>query len=1017
MKSHAALSMLGALIFSFLCCTASALDPHRAIPQYLRDSWSKDDSFPGGQVSAIAQTSDGALWIGGDKGLVRFDGLSFRLLQESSKGVPITHVLGLATDAEGGLWVWMQGANVLRYSNGSFENVTSRRALPDGDVTAMSQTQDGGILLSTVGQETFEYRSGQIHKAGTVVVPGTLILSNAKTDDGRIWVGTSDNGLFCIQAGQIVRMNVAFAPKKINVLLSSSRNTLWIGTEQGLFRWDGQKMSNAEVPSSLRSDSIFSITSDRDGGLWAGTPHGLFRFAISSGPAGKTVADHSDQVPTALFQDREGDLWIGTSQGLQRWRDGVFAAYPAAANTLNGSSGPIFADSDGRIWFGPADGGLYSLGISTMNRTYVPNLSHDVIYSIAGLGEDLWIGRQQGGLTHLYRKGPTFSNKTYTEADGLAQNSVYVVQETRDGTVWAGTLSAGLSRFKNGTFSTYTTTNGLASNTITAIEEDERSALWVATPNGVSVLSAGKWRTYSVKDGLPSDEATALMWDSSSDSKKMWIGTANGLALFSASGGRSFEHIPELLRQPILGLAKDSAGSLWVATPEHILRLDPAKLLSGTLESTDIREYDRTDGLPSSESIRRSRSMLEDGSGRIWISTQGGLAIADPANLIRPPIPALVQIKSLLADGHPISLQQPEVPASQHRVTLQFAGVSLSVPERVRYRYRLDGFDKEWSEATTTREAVYTNLEPGAYRFHVTASNSDGVWNITDVSFPFFVEAALWQTRWFRLAAVMMVGLAMWWGYLFRTRQLARQLQLRFEERLAERMRIAQDLHDTLLQGFLSASLQLDVAAEYVSPDSPASPLLSRVLALMRQVCEDCRNSLGTLRNGDKFGGDLEAGFSALPQELGLGGTVSYRVLVNGSPRALEPMCRDELFLVGREAVLNAFRHADASLIEVELVYERTGLHLFVRDDGRGIEELTLLSGKERHWGVTGMRERAAKVGAQFSIWSRPAKGTEIELMVPGSVAFLRDKRAGFSISRALLAFKHKLAQKRERVI
>ncbi len=982
--------------------------------QCLRDSWPTNDSFPGGQVSAIAQTSDGALWVGGDKGLVRFDGLSFRLLQESSKGVPMTHVLGLATDAEGGLWIWMQGANVLRYRNGSFENVTSTRALPDGGVTAMSQTRDGGVLLSTVGQETFEYRNGQMHRAGIIQVPGTLILSSAKTDDGRIWLGTSDDGLFYIRAGHVVRMNVAFAPKKINVLLCGPSNTLWVGTEQGLFRWDGQGMSNAGVPSSLRSDPIFTLTSERDGSVWAGTPHGLFRFAIRSEPAVKALFNHADLVPTALFQDREGDLWVGTSQGLQRWRNGVFNTYPVAAHILSGSSGPIFADTDGRVWFGPGSGGLYSLGSGSVQQSHISSLGRDIVYSIAGVGNDLWVGRQRGGLTHVYGEGLTPS-RTYTEADGLAQNSVYVVQETRDGTVWAGTLSAGLSRFKDGIFTTYTTADGLASNAITAIEEDERSRLWVATPNGVNVLSTGKWRTYSSRDGLPSNEVTALLQAHSGNTWGMWIGTANGLALSTGSGIRSFPQSPELLHEPILGLASDPAGMLWVATRGHILRLDPAKLLSGTLESTDVREYDHTDGLPSSEIIRRSRSMLEDRSGRIWISTQGGLAAANPANFTRPPVPVLVSIQTLLANGHPISLQQPEIPASQHRVTLQFAGISLPVPERVRYRYRLDGFDKEWSDATSAREAVYTNLLPGAYRFHVTASNSDGIWNTSDASFPFFIEPALWQTWWFRLAAVLMVVLAMWWSYLFRTRQLARQLHLRFEERLAERMRIARDLHDTLLQGFLSASLQLDVAVEYLPPGSPASPMMSRVLALMRQVSEDCRNSLGTLRTGDRLGGNLETGFSALPQELGLVETVSYRVLVNGPPRALNPMCREELFLIGREAVLNAYRHADGTLVEVELVYERTGLHLFIRDDGRGIEEATLLSDKEKHWGMAGMRERAKTVGADFRVWSRPTMGTEIEVSVPDRIAFLRDDRTGFLVSRALHAFKHKLAHKKER--
>ena len=1002
------LSTFGVLLIFSLSKHATALDPHRAMSQYLRDSWPTDDALGGGQITSIAQTSDGCLWIGGERGLVRFDGLSFHQLQESSKGIPISHVLGLATDADRGLWVWMQGANVLRYHDGKFENVTTSLGLPDGSVTAISQTPDGGVLLSTIGQETFEYRQGRIQKVGVIRVPGTLILSNAKTSDGSIWVGTSDNGLFRLQAGRVVRMSANFAPKKINVLLSGPRNTLWAGTDEGLFHWNGQQISEAGVPSHLRSDPIFTLTSDRDGDLWAGTQHGLFRFEMESKQLLAPSAARSDLVPTALFEDREGDLWIGSSQGLQRWRDGAFVAYSGTADFPHGSIGPLFADADGRLWFGPASGGLDSLADGMVERMAVSNLGNDVVYSIAGFGKDLWLGRQRGGLTHLFHSGSTYSSKTYTEADGLAQNSVYAVQETHDGTVWAGTLNAGLSRLRDGSFSSYTTVDGLASNTITAIEEDARSNLWVATPNGVSVLSAGRWRTYGVRDGLPNDEITALLRDESVSGNGMWIGTAKGLALFASDRIQPLQRIPDVLQAPVLGLAKDHAGLLWIATPEHILRFDPAKLLAGTLDAMDLRQYDRTDGLLSSEGVRRSRSMMEDHDGRVWISTREGLASADATDLARSQVPALVQIEALLADGHSIPLQQPGIPASQRRITLQFAGVSLPAPDRVRYRYRLDGFDKEWSEPTGAREAAYTNLEPGTYRFHVVASNSDGIWNASDVSLPFMIEPAVWQTLWFRLCMMVIALLTIWWAYLFRTRQLARQLHLRFEERLAERMRIAQDLHDTLLQGFLSASLQLDVATEYVPSESPAAPMLSRVLALMREVSEECRNSLLTLRTGDRHHHNLESGLSSVPSDLGLEKGASYRVVVNGSPRPLEPLCSDEVFLIGREAVLNAYRHADATLIEVELAYKRSGLHLFIRDDGRGIEEAVLLSGKERHWGLTGMRERATKVGAQFKIWSRPAKGTEIELVIPGQIAYLRSKRRGvWSRCRTMLSSKH----------
>ena len=1013
-RSH---RLVSALLLCLVCCGATALGQHRSMSQYIRDSWSSDGGFPGGQVSAIAQTGDGCLWIGGDKGLVRFDGLSFQLLQESSKGVPITKVLGLATDAGGGLWVWMQGANVLRYYAGQFENVTSALGLPDGFVTAMSQTRDGDVLLSTVGQETFEYTGGHLRSVGVIQVPGTLILASAKTEDGAIWIGTSDNGLFRIRAGHIARMDVPIALKKINVLLAGTHNTLWVGTDQGLFLWDGQQLSSAGVPPALRSNPFFTMTSASDGTLWAGGPHGLFRFESQMQQDAASAVTHSESVPTALFQDREGDLWIGSTDGLQRWREGAFITYASTPDVPRGSSGPIYADASNRLWFGPESGGLASLTDGQLDQQDVAHFAGDIVYSISGAGTDLWIARQRGGLTHLMRTGSTYSSKTYTTADGLAQNSVYVAKLTRDGTVWAGTLSAGLSRLQKGVFRTFTTADGLASNATTALEQDDEDNLWVGTPGGLSVLRNGVWRSYGTQDGLPADEVNALLSEQSSMASEMWIGTARGLAFFSAGRMRSFPGTPDILHEPVLGLAKDPPGYLWIATQEHVLRVNPSKLLAGNLAATDIRVYDRSDGLLSSQAARRSQSMLVDGRGSIWVSTRGGLASTDPAILARPPAPALVQVVSVLADGQAISTQSLRIPASQRRVTLQFSGVSLPVPERVRYRYRLDGFDQDWSGPSTTREAVYTNLGPGSYSFHVVASNSDGVWNASDVSQSFWIEPAVWQTWWFHLATALCVALALWSIYLFRTRQLASQLHLRFEERLAERMRIAQDLHDTLLQGFLSASLQLDVASEYVSLESPAAPMLSRVLSLMRQVSEDCRNALAVLRVGEKQHQNLEGELSAVPQQLGLEDRALYRVVVNGSPRALNPLCSHELYLVGREAVVNAYRHAGATLIEVELVYKLASLHLFVRDDGRGIEDAVLQSGKERHWGLTGMRERATKVGAQFRIYSRTAKGTEIELIVPSRVAYMRDRRQTNGIARMVVAFKQRVIHRNEKTL
>ena len=319
---------------------------------------------------------------------------------------------------------------------------------------------------------------------------------------------------------------------------------------------------------------------------------------------------------------------------------------------------------------------------------------------------------------------------------------------------------------------------------------------------------------------------------------------------------------------------------------------------------------------------------------------------------------------------------------------IAYTGVSLHAPDRVRFRHRLDGFDSAWSEPVATQEAVYTNLAPGTYRFRVTASGGDGLWSGPEAVVPFTIAPALWQSAWFRLAAVLAVAAAAFVVYSWRLGQATRRLNAAFEERLAERTRIARELHDTLLQGFVSASMQLHVAVDQVPEPSPARSLLERVQKLMRQVIEEGRNTVQGLRTVEHDSGDLAQALSRVSEELAGGASADLRVIVDGTPRPLHPSVRDELYRIGREALLNAFRHARAKRIEVELEYARRAVRLLVRDDGVGVDPEVLREGRDGHYGLSGMRERAERIGGRLRLWSAPGAGTEVELKVRSRVAF-----------------------------
>ncbi len=421
-----------------------------------------------------------------------------------------------------------------------------------------------------------------------------------------------------------------------------------------------------------------------------------------------------------------------------------------------------------------------------------------------------------------------------------------------------------------------------------------------------------------------------------------------------------------------------------------MLRVDRAALLNDLLQHGDVREYGVADGLLGVESVKRHRILVTDSIGRVWFALSRGLSVADPTRADDRGQPAITLVEQMTADGAQVDVHGPiRIPSSRRRLAVTYAGLSLSVPERVRYRYRLDGFDSDWSDPVAERQAVYTNLAPGHYRFRVIASNSDGAWNGTEAAMPFEVRATFWQTSWFQLSAVVLSGLAGWGLYRLRVRQVARQLSTRFEERLAERTHIAQELHDTLLQGFVSASMQLHVAVDRLPEDSPAKPSLRRVLDLMGKVIDEGRNAVRGLRSSSSAPHELEQAFAGAQQEVGVS-DAAYRVIVEGRPRSLKPIIRDEVYRIGREALVNAFRHSGATNIEIELEYGPKELSVFVRDDGRGVQPEVLEAGSEGHWGITGMRERAQRIGGSLRIRSRAAAGTEVELRIPAQVAFER---------------------------
>jgi ligand-binding sensor domain-containing protein len=981
----------------------AAIDPNRAMSQYVRERWGGEEGFPRGPVYAITQTTDGYLWIATGAGLVRFDGLNFQLIHDKTGSLVFNGVLGLVADKDGSLWLLLRDLTVIRYRAGEFDDPfqSGERVF---QVTVIAQSNEGGLLAAKKQAGAFTFRNGQfVIAAKAVGMARSPVLSLAESVDGRMWLGTRGSGLYRLTGDKTteIRQPASNANRKINCLLPEGTDRVWVGTDSGILRWNGADLSDKGLPSSLKGFQALTLTRDRDGNIWIGTDsRGLLRFNAEGVASLNQLPSESGKAITAVFEDREGSIWTGSVNGIERLRDSAFVTYSAPEGLPSQGEDPVFAGTENHTWFAPGSGGLSRLDKGRHGKMVHVELGRDVVYSIDGGPNELWLARQQGGLTRVRLDGGGSRTKTYTHADGLAQNSVYSVFRARDGTVWVGTLSGGVSKLDHGKFSTYTTADGLASNTVAAISESHDGTIWLGTPKGLSSFSKEAWSTFTTKDGLPSANVNCLFVDSSG---LLWAGTTEGLAF--RDGARFRVPAAKLagLREQIFGMAEDRFGSFWIATANHVLRVRRDALLKQGAVDADFREFGLADGLRGMEGVKRSRSVVAGPDGLIWFSLNRGISVVDPARLVRSSLPALPHIQNILADGQDIEIgDKLRIPPRPGKIVIGYAGLSLSVPERVQYRYRLDGLDDRWSEPASGRESAYTNLAPGSYRFRVVACNPDGVWNPREASISFLVEPAFWQTWWFRTGVLLACVLTGFLLVRLRMRALTDRLNVRFEERLGERTRIAQELHDTLLQGFLSASMQVHIVTDRLASDSPLKPTLTRALELMRQVIEEGRNAVRGLRSGLGVPVSLEHVFSHIHEELVQHETclepVDFRVVVEGEPRSLHPLLRDDVYRIGREALINSFRHAKAGKIEIELNYMRNRLLVIVRDDGCGIEPTELVTGVEGHWGLVGMRERAERISAELRILSRAMGGTEVRLSVPGHIAF--QNQSGSAIRR-----------------
>jgi signal transduction histidine kinase/ligand-binding sensor domain-containing protein len=997
---------------------AVALEPPLQVAQYTHTSWTAREGAVLGLVFAMAQTPDGYLWIAGSFGLFRFDGLQFERWEPPDGQTLPTGAYSLLVSRDGTLWIgtysglssWNGREFVYRHEPiGEGRFVTSLFEDRDGTIWAGVRSKRGELCAIRAGQASCtaldggfgglvwslaQDRSGALWvgaESGVwrwspgeprrYAIPGPRIGDLTTTAEGQVLAGMQGGGILQLAGDELVPYRIRRAGQphdaladddvKSNKLLRDSDGGLWIGTTTaGLIHVkDGQADSFTRA-DGLSGNIACGLFEDREGNIWFGSEKGLDRFRKLPVTILSTRQGLPDEVTRSVVAAQDGSVWVGTNNGLARWKDdGTVRVYRERDGLPASQVRSQYQDTEGRLWVNTARGLAY---FANDRFVAVDGGPSDHVHAMAGdAAGNLWVSGNKG-LARLHR-GRLVENVAWVDL-GLAHEPQGLLG-SKDG-LWLSFWDGGVAFLKDGKVqATYTPAQGVGAGQVTGLRLDADGALWAATgKGGLSRIKDGRITTLSAANGLP---CIWIHWSQQDDNGALWMYTGCGL----------------------LRVSKDDVAA-WIADPSH--RVSP-------------KLWGAADGvrLTVTPPAYYNPDVAKDRHGKFWIVGAGEVQIVDPHHMPSNPVPPPVHIETLVVDHQPQPVAHGlRLAALSRDITIEFAALTLVDPKSTRFRYRLEGHDNDWREVVDRRQATYTNLPPGDYRFRVKAANNSGVWNEEGAQLDFSILPAFYQTTWFRLTcAVVLLSLA-WAGFQLRlhlrVKRLHRQFEAALEARVAERTRIARDLHDTLLQRFHGPLLELQAALNLL-PDRPreSRQILIRTVDHVAAAITEGRDTVQGLRTSVVETNNLSGALRELVEDLASesGQAASAHVEVHGTPQLLHPLLRDETFRIASEALRNAFRHADAKRIEVEIRYEPQQICVRVRDDGKGMDREVLSRGeKEGHFGLGGMHERAKVAGGKLSIRSGPGAGTEVEFSVPGSQAYCAPQPARSRIFRRWFA-------------
>ena len=1022
-RSILALAVLTSTLLA--CDSACALDPTRNLKQFQHTAWTIEGGMPG-TIHAITQTPDGYLWLGAVEGLYRFDGVRAERFAIQPSGM----TFALAATNGGDLWIGT-AVGVSRLSHGVLTNFTVSGLAPAG-IRLIAVGLDGQVWIATDSQVArFDGRSWQVMQSdwgssGTWWKKPGGVWGLAVARDGVVWT-KNVLATYYLRPGATRFVKAEGYGGGIVNFSRGADGRLWTADSAShRFYALPELGAGAPPPPRLAAPAPPGVLGwtmlDRDAALWCANSitNGLYRMRSISGAdrdAEEFTADDglSGRTPDALFEDREGDVWVATDNGLDRFSPANIVAETAIPirgqrTDITASDRAVYIASGWRLPVpGTAEQRVFRIG-----ATGLPEMLPFDVGNIDALNTT-----PSGGL--LVGAGPKL-----VRVEGDRVESVALPPQARGATVlsaadngrelWVSLEGRGVFR-RVGAVWSKVVLQGASDDAPFRVRADQQGAVWVLSiaqeNTTVYRLAGGRTAVYGTSNG----PRVGSLLSFAPEPDGVLLGGENGVARFD---GLSF-HTISASRAPFLawtlGIVSDGLGGLWFSTPLGIVRTPTTDLERAFRDGrfTPAHQlFDARDGLRASPPTDQFGGIAARGpDGRLWFITDEGIAWIDPRHFYRNLVPPPVFIRSLVANGRAFDPAPGlRLAAGTSNLQIDYTALSLQSPERVRFRYRLAGVDKGWTDAAGRREAFYTRLGPGHYGFRVIAANNDGVWNDEGATLDFVIPPTFVQSGWFLLLCAAVAGLVLWALYVLRMRQLTARIQSRLEERVAERERIARELHDTLLQGVQGLVLRFQAIMDGLPAGQPAKAQLNAALERADEVLAAGRDRVSHLRAASGADDLVEALIRAA--EIAPHATdTEIRITTEGEARDLHPIVTEEVSAIGREAIVNALQHAHANAVDVVISYDRNGLSLRIRDDGVGIDpDILDAGGREGHFGLIGMRERARKIGGQITLASRPGAGAEVMVRVAAHAAFatplteplalrwLRDRWAGFMPSR-----------------